>query len=484
MLACKLLNIRSIIMIYKNLSISKKAGLWYIICNLLQKGIAFIVLPIYVHLLSPSEYGRYTIFQSWCNIFIIFATLNLYCGVFTKSMVDYSNDRDRYTSCMQGLSSSITFVWYILYLVFSEKILKLLDFDTVTANLMFVYFISYPALSFWMVRQRVENKYISMVLVSVGMSLFTPAISVALLLFTNLNSAAVIYGFLISQILFGLFFYFYHFSKSQVFYVRSYWVRALKFNIPLIPHYLSLILLGQFDRVLIGKFCGEDKSGIYALAYQLALALQVFTSGINGAYIPWCYERLKTKKYTEIRQKSNILALILASLVCVLILTAPDLIYIIGSNSYLEAIWVLPPIAVGVFVTFCYSFYCNVEFYYNATEYIAIATIIGAILNISLNYLLLPVFGYLSAAYTSLTCYLVFMLMHRFFMKKVCVKKADGAVVYDNTFLNTCVSFLLIFMLACSLMYNYIIIRYVLLVLFVAVMFFYKNKIREVLIFK
>ena len=93
---------------YQHMSISKKATIWYSLCNILQKGIAFIVIPIYVRVLSTTEYGNYMTFQAWRDILIIIATLNIYCGVYTKAMVDYVNDRDRYTSVMQGLSTTIT----------------------------------------------------------------------------------------------------------------------------------------------------------------------------------------------------------------------------------------------------------------------------------------------------------------------------------------------------------------------------------------
>ena len=47
------------IIFYSHLSPAKKATIWYTLCNIFQKGIAFIVIPIYVRLLTPTEYGNY-----------------------------------------------------------------------------------------------------------------------------------------------------------------------------------------------------------------------------------------------------------------------------------------------------------------------------------------------------------------------------------------------------------------------------------------
>ena len=68
----------NIIKKYNNMAVQAKASIWYTICNFFQKGISFVVVPIYVRLLSTSEYGDWSVFQSWRDILIIFASLNLY----------------------------------------------------------------------------------------------------------------------------------------------------------------------------------------------------------------------------------------------------------------------------------------------------------------------------------------------------------------------------------------------------------------------
>ena len=62
---------------YKSMPVGAKAAAWYTICNLLQKGIMFIVVPIYTRMLTTSEYGTYTIFQSWKDIIIIIIIIQM-----------------------------------------------------------------------------------------------------------------------------------------------------------------------------------------------------------------------------------------------------------------------------------------------------------------------------------------------------------------------------------------------------------------------
>ena len=194
---------------YQNIPIEAKASLWYTVCNFFQKGISFIVIPVYVRLLTTGEYGEWTVFQSWRDILIILASLNLYAGIFTKALVDNTADRDRYTSSMQGLGTATTAFFIAVYAVFRGWLSRLIKIDPYIWPLLLLYFIVYPAFSFWSVRQRVENKYQSMVVVTAAVSVLTPIISLLLLYRTDLRARALMLGYLIVQCTVGLVFYVY-----------------------------------------------------------------------------------------------------------------------------------------------------------------------------------------------------------------------------------------------------------------------------------
>lgn len=450
---------------YKSMQIQAKASIWYTICNVLQKGISFMVMPIYVRVLTTGEYGKYTVFQSWRDILIIFATLNLYCGVFTKAMVDYDDDRDVYTSSMQGLSTLITLAVLLIYLIASGFWNAVFDMDTITMLIMIAYFVFYPAYTFWSVRKKVENKYVCMVIITLIVSVATPIISLLFLFFTDMRENAVIRGYLIVQCVIGVYFYIYQYIKGKVFYHKIYWVRALKFNIPLIPHYLSLIVLGQVDRIMIKHFCGDDKAGIYSLAYQLSNIMNIFVNAINSSFVPWIYEKLKMKEYNRIRIISKQLCLFMAIMTLGVTIIAPEIVLIIGTREYMEAIWVIPAVALSVFFTFCYNLFCNIEFYYSETHYVMMASMAGAILNIILNAYFIPRYGFIAAGYTTLLCYFIFMIMHYLFMKKICRKQNLGTYVFDNKYMGVVSLILTLLSLLCMKIYSLVYVRYLFLII-------------------
>ena len=416
------------------MAVQAKASIWYAICSFMQKGISFFVVPIYIRLLSTAEYGEWSVFQSWAGILIIFASLNLYCGVYTKKMVNIidSKERDKYTSCMQGLGTLSTMLLFVLYMVSSDWSNRFFGLDTRFAVLLFLYFAVYPAFSFWGARQRIEYRYKPMVVVTIAVSLLIPAISLLLLNFTNLRAKSLILGYLVVQSSFGLVFYIIQFCRGRCFYKKEYWNYALKFNIPLIPHYLSLIVLGQSDRIMIKYYCGDSDAGIYSFAYQIAAAINVLVVAINGSRVPWTYEQLREKSYDGLAKTTNMLVCMMALIVFAVSLVSPEIIGILGTSDYSIAVYVVPVVALGLYFTFVYDLYASIEFYYGATRYVMYASITGAVLNIALNAVFLPIYGFIAAAYSTLVCYIAFMLMHYLFSRKVVQQQKITTSVYNN----------------------------------------------------
>ena len=44
---------------YKKIPAPVKAGLWFFICTVLQKGIVFLTVPIFTRLLTTEQYGLF-----------------------------------------------------------------------------------------------------------------------------------------------------------------------------------------------------------------------------------------------------------------------------------------------------------------------------------------------------------------------------------------------------------------------------------------
>ena len=114
-----------------------------------------------------------------------------------------------------------------------------------------------------------------------------------------------------------------------------------------------------------------------------------------------------------------------------IIWVAPEAVRLLAAPQYSEAAWCMVPIAMSVFFFFTYTLFVDVEIYYGANRFIAIASVCAAVLNIVLNYLFVPRFGYIAAGYTTLFSYAATMLLHLLFLNKVLTKLGKRMDLFD-----------------------------------------------------
>jgi O-antigen/teichoic acid export membrane protein len=405
-----------------------KAAFWFTVCNIIPKGISLFTAPIYIRLLTTEQYGLSSIYGTWHGILSIFATLYLEAGVFSVGMVQYDNDRDTYASAMQGLSTTITAILFVGYILFREKINSIINLPTILMLLMFAQCFFSPAYGFWSNRQRFEYKYHALIAVMLFMMILSPVIAIVCIQRTIHKGEAFVVGIFGTQVVFFISFYIRNFLKGKRYFNKEYWKFALKFNLPLIPHYLSYIVLGQVDRIMIDRIVGRGQTGIYSLAYNFSFAISVVVNGINASFSPWILQALKAKRYINIKKTSNILTVFFAVIALMFIAVAPEIIYIITTPAYYEAIWIIPPVTISAYLIFVFSMPGGLLFYFAETRFIMIASTVGALCNIILNFLCIKRYGYLAAGYTTFISYGVITVAYYLSMFKVC-QKHDMATI-------------------------------------------------------
>ena len=407
-----LMKLKKIVEKYNCMGTVVKAGIWFTICNFLQKAISTITMPIFTRLLSTEDYGLFTIYQSWYSIISIFVTLNLAGAIVNNGMIKYKDKRDEFISSLQGLSTIVTVVFFVVYFFNRTFLNKLFELPTSLMLVMFIQLLFEPAYLFWMQRNRFEFKYRNVVLVTLILSIVSPVLGVIAVVTAKDRVFARVFSYAMVQICVGLIFYFLQAYNGKRFFDKGYWKFALAFNLPLIPHYLSQNILGQADRIMIGNMVGNSKAAIYSVAYTVASMMTLMVNAINSSFIPSMYQNLDERKYDKINKGSFPLCILIAVAVCGVMLIGPEVIGILASKEYAEAIYCIPPVAASVFFTYLYALFINVEFYYEKTKYSMIVSVLGAILNVILNYLLIPKFGYIAAGYTTLACYILFAICH------------------------------------------------------------------------
>lgn len=464
---------------YKELPVQVRASLWFLICSFLQKGIAMLTTPIFTRMLSTAEYGQYNVFNSWMGILTVFVTLRLSAGMYEQGLVKFEKEKRKFISSMQGLLFSLVLFWTVMYLLFREFWNRLFSLTTVQMLAMLLMMWLACVFEFWAMEQRVSLNYRKLVVLTLLVSVIRPVVEIVFVLYAEDKVLARILGGLLVELVLYVGLFLSQMLRGKQFFSSYYWKYALMFNIPLIPHYLSQTVLNTSDRIMITSMVGDSEAGIYSLAYTLSQVMSLVNFSLLSTLGPWIYRKIKTKCVGEIAGIAYIALILIAGVNLVLIAFAPELVMLFAPVEYLDAIWVIPPVAMSVFFMFCYDLFAKFQFYFEKSLYVLIASIIGAVLNILLNYLFIPVFGYYAAGYTTLFCYMLYVAAHYFFMRKVCKEYLDNVRVYDMKII---VGIAVIFMtigFALMAAYQNTVIRYTILGLLLLGVFIKRNVIAD-----
>lgn len=416
---------------YRSQPVQAKAAVWYLVCNFLQKGISLITVPLYTRLLTTEQYGAYQVFLSWVEIFEIVTTLRLSWGGYSVGLTKFNTDRDGYSSSMQCMSITVTTGFLLLYLILAKPINHVTGMTTELTLLIFLLMYAIPALGFWSVRQRVECRYQAVVAVTLTESFLIPALGLGALFFTDWGEMGVIGARVLVQLAVAVALIWVNCRKKFVFFQREYWSRAICFNLPLLPHYLSIVVLNSSDRIMIERMVGQGEAGIYGVAYGASSVMGMLNAALTSSLQPWFFQRLRDRAYKGVSKMINGSLLLVSAANLLLIAMAPEAVAILAPPAYQDAIVVMPPLASSVVVMYFYQHFLNIEFFYEDSTMITLASFSAAVLNVWLNFKLIPIFGYWAAGYTTLFSYLLFGAAHYAFMCRILKREAVPADIVD-----------------------------------------------------
>lgn len=461
----------------KNAPVEVKASIAYTVCSIIQKSLSFITLPLFTRLLTTAQYGQYTIYASWMSIFAIFITLELPYGSFNTAMTNFKQDRNGYISSVQTICTLLMLVALVIYLPFHEFLNKFLELPTLLVVIMFIEILFQSSFSFWCGKKRFEYKYISIIIITLLITILSPILATVFIVNSEEKGYARILGYSFVTILFGFVLYCLNFIRGRKPFAKEYWKYALTFNLPLLIYYISQMIFSQSDRLMISHLCGVEKVGIYGVAFNLSIMLTFVINSINNAYTPWVYKKIDDKRPSDNKKVSIYIAILMAVSLTMLIWVAPEIIYIMAGNAYMEAIWIVPPVAGSVFLLLYAGYFTNIEFLYKKKMSLIIASVIPALVNIVLNYVFIRKFGYIAAGYTTFISYVLFAFMNYLFIYRYVKKGADLYGLFSLKYLLLILTGFIAVNLIGMALYNFMIIRFVVMAIVGLILIIFRKKI-------
>ena len=394
-----------------------KSGFWYLIANFAVKAMALITTPIFTRLLTKEQFGDYSNWFSWTSIAVIVVTMSVESSLISAKF-DYRNRINQYGLSLIGLVLLSTAIWTVVINSFAVFFSNIIGLKILYMNIMLLYCFFFAVINIFQISERYQYGYKKAVFVALLVAVCTTLLSILLVLNMQDALAGRVLGTVIPPVVIGLLLtiWFIRSGKSIDF---SVWPYALKICVPFVPHLLSLTILNSVDRIMITKICGPTDNALYSVAYTCGHMVTILMTSLNSAFSPWLGDKLHDEQFSEIRKVSKYYIILFCVLAILLMLIAPEVLLILGGKSYLEAKYVMCPVAMGCICQFLYTLFVNVEQYKKKTVGMAFASVSAALLNYILNYIFIPRFGYVAAAYTTLAGYLFLLLIHMILVRKL-----------------------------------------------------------------
>lgn len=396
----------------------KKASTYYLIGNLFNKGISFLTVPVFSRLLDISDYGIVTTFNSWVAILSMIFGFAIYMGI-RAAFIDFEDKIDNVVS----VTSTFTVLSGIIisFFIVSACILININLSVTLIVLCCIQGISSALIQnysmYLMMKYRYKVRTALMILPNL-LSALISIVVVAWIVKDKLYLGRIVPTTAVYAI-FALWILFLIFRRSKMFFNREYLLYALKISAPLVLHGIALNILSQSDLTMITWLADSSQAGLYSLIYNFSMIATVITTSLDGVWIPWFTEKLKLRQTDEINERVTDYINLMAIALIGVILISPEVVKILASRQYWDGISIIPPIVIANYLVFAYTLYVNIEHFYKRTIYITINTLIAASSNIILNYIFIPKFGYVAAAYTTVASYLLAFILHTNYAKRL-----------------------------------------------------------------
>ena len=474
--------LKAVLSKYKSIPIQARASFWFLICGILQNGLNVITLPLFTRLLTTEQYGLSSTYFAWSDLIVIVCTLRLSYGVFDKGMIKYTEERDKFESAILGLTTTIAVSMLGLFLLFHDFVEKALGMSFVLCFSLFSIQIFAPALLFWTARNKYEYKYRKFTIVTICTSVICTVGNLLAVLTVNYDRGVTkILSYQIIWCAVYVVFYIYIFAKGKTFFRKDIWKYALGFNLPLIPYFLSTLILDKADRIMIGYFCGNSDVALYSVSYNLGRLMVLLTSAIDSTFTPWIYQKLKNKDIKNGKKVTFGIMLAFMALASMFMLFAPELIGIFAAEQYKSAVYIIPPVAASYFFVMMYNIISKVEFYYEKTKAIAFVTAAAAVLDIVLNYFAIPRFGYIAAGYTTLISYIFMAAGHFVLSWRISKKNNINKDIFPWKSLCLLSLLMIAVTVSVNLLYSNTLLRWCALAAIVAVLIVFRRKLADLI---
>lgn len=376
--------------------------------NFATKLLSFFLVPLYTNILTTTEYGTYDLFNTTIGVLVPILTLNIQEAVMRFSLDSKYDRKSIVTVATKYLLTSNTFVILGLGVNYVFALSLIVKQYSVLFFLMFLsQTISGMVTMYIRGTDRISELSVS--------SVFASVITIVL----NITFLAILHwgliGYFLANIIGPLVQCLYLICKAHIIkdinLKKSYLSEEkemLDYSKPLIANSIAWWVNNVSDRYVVVFFCGLAQNGIYSVASKIPSILNIFQSIFNQAWMLSAVKDFdpddKSGFFTNTYKAYNCMMTIVCSGI---ILTDKILAKFLYAKDFYTAWkyvpWLTIAILFGALSGYLGGFFSAVK----DSKIFARSTMIGAIVNLGLNFLFTPFYGAMGAAVATAICYIV-----------------------------------------------------------------------------
>lgn len=389
----------------------------YVLTEIINKAVPFLLLPILTIYLSPSDYGIVATYGAFTSILAVFVHLSL-VGAVNVNFFKFSKEQLKiYIANVLVIISVSALICLAIIYIFQNQLSLKLEIPSIWLFLgLFVtisQFLTTLNLGLWQVEQ--QPKYFG--IYQISLMLTNTSMVLILVVGLGMGWEGQLIGQAIATILFSLlsFRFIYRRGYLQFTFNKGYIKDALKFGVPLIPHTLSGWFRTGVDRIFLTTFIGSSATGIYSVGYQFGLIIGIIAVAFNQAYSPYLYRKLNN---ITLNDKLKLVKFTYAYFAGILLLAGAISLIMSWAithflnERYLDSKEVIPWVTFGYAFQGMYFMVVNYIFYVKKTYGLAAITFFGGLIHVALSYLLIKESGSIGAAQaTTISFFITFILV-------------------------------------------------------------------------
>lgn len=380
--------------------------------DVLNRAFGLLLIPIYTAYLTPGDYGILAITSTIASVLAILSMQSLE-SVLTRFHYDYA-DRESQRA-FHGAIWLLMLICAAVVAVLSGTIGRPLyawlfpDVPYVPYIRLAVWTMFFTNISYVLLKSllRVRERPKTFSLLNILVFLVNTVLVIYFVVGLKRGAQGNLEGRLLAAALLAVPFIFLYFRDARLHWSPKIARNALAFSLPLLPHLLSLWVLNVSDRIILQRFVPLAEVGIYSLGYQIASVLQLLAFSVTNAWSPFFYKTAGEPGAPRMLSRfSTYYMLLIMFLGAGISALAQDVLLIIASKpAYFTAYRVVPWVVLGFVMRGFYFLFVTSLYYRKQVRLLPAVTIGAAALNIGLNLLTVPIYGYMAAAVNTFVAY-------------------------------------------------------------------------------